>query len=136
MIKLNKEGYYFISNSNIKYELLEGVSIGGERQYTSDVIFIMLADENYLEKVDNHFVNYWMGANFLCDYLEEYDKDISDLVTKYEKENGIYLNMHKRILKRLEDKLIIDGCYMEQEDKKKLLEEIQVVKDEIKEREC
>lgn len=90
MIKLNNEGYYFISDSKIKYELLEGVSIGGEKLYTSDVIFIMLADENYLDKVDNYFVDFLFGASFLGESLDECNEYINKSVTKYEKENNIY----------------------------------------------
>ncbi len=90
MIKLNNEGYYFISDSGIRYELLEGVSIGGKRQYTSDIIFIMLADENYLDKVDSYFVGFWFGATFLGESLDEYNECINKSVTKYEKENNIY----------------------------------------------
>ena len=90
MIKLNNDGYYFISDSGIKYELLEGISIGGKRQYTSDAIFIMLNDKNYFEKVNNYFVGFWFGASFLHECLDEYNEYISKLVTEYEKENNIY----------------------------------------------
>lgn len=91
MIKLNEEGYYFISDSGIRYSLLEGVTIGGKKRYTSDAIIIMLDDQDYFEEVDDHLVDYWMGATFLPNCLEEYNEDISCLVTKYEKRNNIYL---------------------------------------------
>lgn len=90
MIKLGNEGYYFISDSDIKYDLYEGVTMGGDKRYTSDTIFIMLTDERYIDKVESHFVNYWMGAFFLEEDINDYDIDIGALVTEYEKKNGIY----------------------------------------------
>ena len=92
MIKLGDEGYYFTSKSGIKYDLYEGLTMGGPRRYTSDAIFIMLSDERYLEKCDANgwLVDYWMGATFLSENLEEYNNDIEYLVSEYEKKNGIY----------------------------------------------
>ena len=47
MLKLKEDGYVYVSDRGIEYELLEGMSIGAERKYTSDIIFIMLNNEEY-----------------------------------------------------------------------------------------
>lgn len=87
MIKLKNDGYVFISDLGIEYELLEGVSIGAEKQYTSDVIFIMLMDANY--NADTHFVDYLFGATTLENRIEEYEESIKEIVRAYEKRNNI-----------------------------------------------
>jgi hypothetical protein len=84
MIKLNKEGYEFISNRGIRYDLYEGVTMGGIKQYTSDAIFIMLGDERYYDEVENYLVNYIMGASFFEEDIFEFDNDIAYLVEEYE----------------------------------------------------
>lgn len=87
MIKLKNDGYVFISDLGIEYELLEGVSIGAEKQYTSDVIFIMLMDANY--NVDTNFIDYLFGATTLENRIEEYEENIKEIVRTYEKRNNI-----------------------------------------------
>ena len=82
MIKLNYEGYHFISDSDIEYELLEGVTFGASEQYTSDIIFVMLSDFRYEHQ--EPFVGFLVGANFLKDNIEEYDEYISGMVMAYE----------------------------------------------------
>ena len=89
MIKRNQEGYYFVSDSGIRYDLFEGVTMWGDKQYTSDAIFIMLGDFDYFEKVDQFFVDYIMGANFFLEDLEQFDKDIAYMVDKYEIEHNL-----------------------------------------------
>lgn len=92
MIKRDKEGLYFVSGSGIRYDLLEGLTICGDKEYTSDTIFIMLGDTRYFGKVDNGFVNYIMGATFLKEGfekaikqdIEQFDKDIAFFVDTYE----------------------------------------------------
>lgn len=84
MIKLNKEGYEFISNRGIRYDLYEGITMGGIKQYTSDTIFIMLGDERYYDEVENRLVDYIMGAYFFEDDISEFDNDISYMVEEYE----------------------------------------------------
>lgn len=139
MIKLGKEGYYFISESGIKYDLYEGLTMGAEQRYTSDAIMIMLADERYYDKVNNYFVNYIMGASFLEEDIDEFDEDISNIVTIYEQENKIYKENQTMIylpsgrktdavlmsiLTELKDIYIVDHEVMTDESKIKLLENI------------
>lgn len=87
MICKNKEGYYFISKNNIRYDLYEGISIGGEKQYTSDAIIIMLSDVR--DDVDSMLVDFIMGASFFETELEEFEKDIDYFVNEYEKRNNL-----------------------------------------------
>ena len=87
MIKLEKEGYVYISKKGLKYELLEGVTMGSTPQYTSDIIFIMLSDLDV--HVDTPFVNFFYGATFLNDSIEEYNNMIRDLVKEYERRNNL-----------------------------------------------
>ena len=87
MIKLEQDGYIYISQAGFKYELLEGVSIGSSLQYTSDIIFIMFSDLNI--KVDTPFVNFFYGATFMNESLEEYDAIISEMVLEYERRNHL-----------------------------------------------
>lgn len=89
MIKKSNEGYYFISESGIKYNLYEGVTMHGAKQYTSDTIFIMLADERYFDKVDTDYVNHIMGAFFFEENISEYDEEISFFVDVYETNNNL-----------------------------------------------
>lgn len=47
-----KEGYSFVSDNNIIYDLLEGKSLGGST--TSDIVFIMLSNANFnYDEYDN-----------------------------------------------------------------------------------
>lgn len=87
MIKLKNDGYVYISDLGIEYELLEGVSIGTGKQYTSDIVFIMLMDANY--NVDTHFVDYLFGATTMENRIEEYEESIREIVRAYEKRNNI-----------------------------------------------
>ena len=91
MIKRNDDGYYFVSDSGIRYDLFEGVTMYGNRQYTSDAIFIMLGDDRYFDQIPYHFVDYLMGATFFIDDMDEYDKDIASMVEKFEIKNDIYI---------------------------------------------
>lgn len=86
MLKKNKEGFYFETEKN-RYSLLEGTTIGGEQQYTSDILFIM-DDTNQDEPTK--LVAFWMGASELEDeaYRDEYVKDIARLIREYEERSG------------------------------------------------
>lgn len=128
MIKLNNEGYYFVSTSGIKYILYEGLTFGAKQRYTSDAIIIMLSDERYTNKVKNDFVGYWLGASFFRECMAEYNDNINDLVTEYEKQNGIYKSIQERILKTLENKIMIDREYMTPEAVEDLEIQIETVK--------
>lgn len=87
MIKLEKEGYIFISEKGLKYELLEGVSIGSTPQYTSDIIFIMFSDLDI--KVDTPLVNFLYGATFINESIEEYNSMIGEMVQEFEMRNNL-----------------------------------------------
>ena len=81
-----------VNDLGIEYELLEGVSIRAEKQYTSDIIFIMLMDANY--NTDTHFIDYLFGATTMENRIEEYEESIREIVKAYEKRN----NITKRII--------------------------------------
>ena len=93
MGKLNyindKDGYEFISNKGIKYELLEGISYKGTS--TSDRLFILLSfDEELIEKVNHQdYVGYIFGAEFVERYTDEYIEIIDKMVNKYEKKMNL-----------------------------------------------
>jgi len=99
MLELKEDGYVYISNRGIEYELLEGVSIGTEKKYTSDIIFIMLANAEYY--VDNNVIGYLFGASVMGNDLLVYDETIRELVNNFEKRNfGI-----KNIIATLKEKM-------------------------------
>lgn len=88
---LNKtiEGYIFISSkTGIQYDLFEGVTIGGNKQYTSDIIFIMLTSPDY--NVDNNIVGYLFGASVVEEKLKDYEESIKLIVKEFEERNDLY----------------------------------------------
>lgn len=87
MLKLTDDGYTFISKNGIEYDILEGVTIGVSPQKTSDMIFIVLNNADY--NVEDHIVGHLFGACFVAKRETEYDEAITELVYKYEKENGL-----------------------------------------------
>ena len=86
MIKKEKDGYKYISNNGICYDLLEGISLGSNELKTSDIVFIV----QYNGTIDdeNIVVGYFYGANDFkncpnmeaCSYIEK-------IVAEYEKKN-------------------------------------------------
>ena len=101
MLKLKEDGYVYISDRGIEYELLEGMSIGSERKYTSDIIFIMLNNAEY--NVEDHIVGYLFGASVFERQLMDYDESIKAMVDEFEKRNfGI-----KPIIATIEEKIEI-----------------------------
>lgn len=84
MFKLKSDGYVYISDSGIEYELLEGVSVGTEIKYTSDIVFIILNNCEY--NVDNYVVGYVFGAHYFAENPKEYEETIKKIVDKYEEE--------------------------------------------------
>ena len=99
MLKLKEDGYIYVSDRGIEYELLEGMSIGSERKYTSDIIFIMLNNAEY--NVEDHIVGYLFGAGVLEKQLMDYDESIKAIVEDFEKRNfGI-----KPIIAAIEEKM-------------------------------
>lgn len=88
MLQLKDDGYVFVSDSGIEYELLEGVSIGANKQYTSDIIFIMLLDCDY--NVDNNVVGWLFGSSSMFDSeadTKSYEESIRYIVNEFEKRN-------------------------------------------------
>ncbi len=88
MLQLKDDGYMYISNSGIEYELLEGVSIGADKLYTSDIVFIMLLNCDY--NVDNNVVGYLFGSSSMFDSeadAKSYEESIRNIVDEFEKRN-------------------------------------------------
>ena len=86
MLKRNNEGYYFQTETR-EYSLLEGITIGGEKKYTSDMLFIV--DDKDIDK-PVQVVGVLFGAFQLDEdnkYREDYIDHIRSLIEKYEKEN-------------------------------------------------
>ena len=88
MIKLDQDGYYFISTSGITYELLDGVTMGARQTYTSDIIFVKLLNEQ-IYQVDSALVGFFYGASFINESIEEYNKIIGEMVLEYERRNNL-----------------------------------------------
>lgn len=88
MLKKTVQGYVYISSkTNIEYALLEGVTIGGDKQYTSDIIFIMLTDPAY--NVDNNVVGYLFGADIMKTNPEGYEESIKEITDEFEQRNNL-----------------------------------------------
>ena len=85
MLKLKEDGYVYVSDRGIEYELLEGMSIGSERKYTSDIIFIMLNNAEY--NVDNNVIGYLFGAEIFLEDSRYYEESIKEMVDEFEKRN-------------------------------------------------
>lgn len=85
VLKLKSDGYVYVSDRNIEYELLEGMSIGSEQRHTSDIIFIMLNNEDY--NVDNNVVGYLFGADIFLEDQRYYEESIKEMVDEFEKRN-------------------------------------------------
>ena len=67
------------------YELLEGMSIGANERYTSDIIFIILNNAEY--NVDNNVVGYLFGADIFLEDSRYYEESIKEMVDEFEKRN-------------------------------------------------
>ena len=101
MLKLKEDGYVYVSDRGIEYELLEGMSIGANKRYTSDIIFIILNNAEY--NVEDHIVGYLFGASVLERQLMDYDESIKAMVDEFEEKNfGI-----KPILEAIKQKMEI-----------------------------
>lgn len=91
-LKRNNEGWYYISDNGIHYELLEGKTIGGDRSYTSDTLFIMLnidtEDDEYAKEIYRlgcgRMMVYFMqmAGDEETDYLNE--DDIKEATERFE----------------------------------------------------
>ena len=95
-----KEGYSFVSDNNIIYDLLEGKSLGGLT--TSDIVFIMLSlanfdDEEYDNGTYDEFtdtygeinkcVAWFYGAEFVNDEQFDFLRECEHYVNDFEKKN-------------------------------------------------
>ena len=94
-------GYEVKSDNGIHYALYEGMTIGAEKQYTSDMIFIMLDDcGKYDERLDNHdlervhFVGWAYGCFMLVDsdFRDEMKNILFSIVDDWEKKNPEIIN--------------------------------------------
>lgn len=85
MLKLKEDGYCYISDIGIEYELLEGIKIGGKEKNTSDIIFIMLTDPDH--NVDNNIVGYLFGASMIESDPKGYEEFIKEMVINFERRN-------------------------------------------------
>ena len=85
-----KDGYDFISDKGYTYDLLEGISLGGIS--TSDIVFVILSYENgedLYEKIEDKFVYFFYGAEFVLRDREQ-TVELLDKVTKdYEDKNNL-----------------------------------------------
>lgn len=83
-LKKNIEGFYY-QTRKAKYNLLEGLTIGGKKRYSSDILFIM--DDEDVERpaqvVGFLYGEFQLEEEDNSDYVEL----IESLITKYEKEN-------------------------------------------------
>ena len=52
-----KEGFKYKSDKGIIYDLFEGLTIGGDKQYTSDIIFIIPDDSMFFD--DDNLWDYY-----------------------------------------------------------------------------
>ena len=63
------------------------MTIGGDKQYTSDIIFIMLTSPDY--NVDNNIVGYLFGADIMKNDPKEYEESIKTIVDEFELRNNL-----------------------------------------------
>lgn len=88
MLKKTTKGYMYISpKTKIQYALLEGITIGGDKRYTSDIFFIMLTNPDY--NVDNNVVGYLFGADKIKNNPKEYKESIETIVSEFEQRNNL-----------------------------------------------
>lgn len=104
LIKTNeRDGYMFISDKGVEYDLFEGKALDGSA--TSDIVFIMLHDkydENGNIEIETEYVDFLYGASCITlpstDYLkEEMEMAIQRCCYKFERE-------HPGVVKYYEEK--------------------------------
>ena len=76
-----EQGYGFISKNGIPYSVLEGMTVGAEKTYTSDILFIMC--ESAIQRFEDLFVGCFMGAYMLRDGSKHYLKEVEETVREY-----------------------------------------------------
>lgn len=84
MIKLKHDGYVYISDSGVEYDLLKGKSLGADT--TSDIIFICFLSGDC--DIKDEVVGFLYGATFFEEDIEEYNNHIKKIVDKYERKNA------------------------------------------------
>lgn len=125
-----EEGYNFISDNGVEYELLEGTTIAETvSERTSDIVFVLLKeqfDENGdgIFKTDDLLVTWRYGAFMITDSdstRSEMIKDFDEKTKKYEEKHPevvkFYMNKNKKhiINEMLDSK--IDEVYAELQTK-------------------
>lgn len=133
----DRDGYSFISDNGVKYDLLEGISLKGET--TSDIVFVMLAyNEELCEYLGNNrlsdeFLGYFCGAAF----VGENDKDsihyIEKYVAEFEKKHPEIVEFYKP--KKKKYRITIEArsvgyVEVEAENKDKAIELSQIIESE------
>lgn len=83
-------GYQFVSDNGVLYDLLEGKSLKGAT--TSDIVFVMFNYrdyDDYAENPDDLFVGFFYGADFVKErvYDDENISFLDYLTEEYEKKN-------------------------------------------------
>ena len=92
MFEKDKQGYYFVSErTNRKYDLMEMKTIGGERDYTSDIFVIVDFHRSSNEMHQPNFLGYLWGATNFNPNDDETIKFVTELVERYEKEMELLL---------------------------------------------
>lgn len=89
MLKQNEQGYYYETEKGT-YELLEGVTIGGNKEYTSDKIIIM-KNGDYDKDINDELVGFLWGASSFCNNVKEYGEYVQEIIEAYENNNTIEL---------------------------------------------
>lgn len=100
MIKKEKDGYKYISNNGICYDLLEGMFLDSNKSKTSDIVFIV----QYNGAIDNEniVVGHLYGASDFKNYPSmETCSYIEKIVAEYEKKNFGLSKIIKAIYKYL-----------------------------------
>lgn len=87
-------GFSFLSDSGITYSLLVGTTLGGVRQYSSDMVFIMADDADIISAADAEWddamVSWFFGADEFVENPDEYLDTIVDSVTRWEVKHSIF----------------------------------------------
>ena len=108
-----RNGYSYVSDNGIKYNLLEGMSYQGNS--TSDILFIMLDYGNNLSdlvEANDFLVGWFYGAgdcvdeNYISRYVNLYENKHPEIVNCFKKKKRITKPMPAELhdmLKKLED---------------------------------
>ena len=114
----NDEGYT-LQTKKATYHLYEGMTIGGDKTYTSDILFIMDAED--LDR-PARMVGFLYGASELDGtvFTKNFVKDIAETVKRYEEReskinsivNALYDEENEDSLETMREKLYtVDGCH-------------------------